>query len=143
MQDFENYRAKLEITIQNKVTEAINKLIDAITTKLESNKDEIIQSLKNDVSSFQSPADISLLKVNNRNTRTRCEICSKITIKIPERRQWRHSGIFIVNFEHVVVVTPCSSIYIVNFEHVMAAWVKMLLNYLFFIYSPNHLIFQW
>ena len=27
-----------------------------------------------------------LLKVNNRNTRTRCEICSKLTIKTPERR---------------------------------------------------------
>ena len=26
-------------------------------------------------------ADISLLKVNNRNTKTRCEICSKLTIK--------------------------------------------------------------
>ena len=34
-------------------------------------------------------AGIYLLKVNNRNTRTRCEICSKLTIKIPERRQWR------------------------------------------------------
>ena len=31
----------------------------------------------------------------------RCEICSKLTIKIPERRQWRRSGIFIVNFEHI------------------------------------------
>ena len=31
------------------------------------------------------PAGIYLLKVNNRNTRTRCEICSKLTIKIPER----------------------------------------------------------
>ena len=29
---------------------------------------------------------IYLLKVNNRNTRTRCEICSKLTIKTPERR---------------------------------------------------------
>ena len=28
-----------------------------------------------------------LLNVNNRNIRTRCEICSKLTIKIPERRQ--------------------------------------------------------
>ena len=27
-----------------------------------------------------------MLKVNNRNTRTRCEICSKLTIKTPERR---------------------------------------------------------
>ena len=35
------------------------------------------------------PAGIYLLKVNNRNTRIRCEICSKLTIKIPERRQWR------------------------------------------------------
>ena len=33
-----------------------------------------------------SPAGIYLLKVNNRNTRTRCVICSKLTIKIPERR---------------------------------------------------------
>ena len=42
-----------------------------------------------------------LLKVNNRNTRTRCEICSKLTIKIPERRQRRYSGIFTVNFEQI------------------------------------------
>ena len=32
------------------------------------------------------PAGIYLFKVNNRNTRTRCEICSKLTIKTPERR---------------------------------------------------------
>ena len=30
------------------------------------------------------PAGIYLLKVNNRNARTRCEICSKLTIKIPD-----------------------------------------------------------
>ena len=35
------------------------------------------------------PAGIYLLKVNDRNTRTRCEICSKLTIKTPERRHWR------------------------------------------------------
>ena len=34
------------------------------------------------------PAGIYLFKVNNRNTRTRCEICSKLTIKTPERRHW-------------------------------------------------------
>ena len=33
-----------------------------------------------------SPAGTYLLKVNNRNTRTRCEICLKLTIKTPERR---------------------------------------------------------
>ena len=41
-----------------------------------------------------------IFKVNNRNTRTRSEICSKLTIKITERHHWRRSGIFIVNFEH-------------------------------------------
>ena len=30
-----------------------------------------------------------------------CEICSKLTIKTPEQRQWRRSGVFIVNFEHI------------------------------------------
>ena len=33
-----------------------------------------------------NPAGIYLFKVNNRNTRTRCEICSKLIIKTPERR---------------------------------------------------------
>ena len=47
------------------------------------------------------PAGIYLLKVNNRNTRTRCEICSKLTINTPERRHWPRSGVFIVNFEHI------------------------------------------
>ena len=47
------------------------------------------------------PAGVYLLKANNRNTRTRCEICSKLTINAPERRHWRRSGVFIVNFEHI------------------------------------------
>ena len=51
--------------------------------------------------SYSVPAGIYLLKVNNRNTRTRCEICSKLTIKTSERRQWRRSGVFIVNFENI------------------------------------------
>ena len=38
-----------------------------------------------------TPADIYLLKVNNKNTRTRCEICSKLTIKTPERRLFRQT----------------------------------------------------
>ena len=47
------------------------------------------------------PAGNYMFKVNNRNIRTRCGICSKLTIKIPERRHWRRSGIFIVNFKHI------------------------------------------
>ena len=67
-------------------------------------------------------AGIYLLKVNNRNTRIRCEICSKLTIKIPERRQWDRSGIFIVHFEHISHLV--STVSIVNFEHVIAGWGK-------------------
>ena len=48
-----------------------------------------------------NPSGNYMFKFINRNTRTRCEICSKLTIKIPERRHWRRSGIFIVNFEHI------------------------------------------
>ena len=44
---------------------------------------------------------IYLLKVNNRNTGTRCEICSKLIIKTSERRLKRRSGVFIINFEHI------------------------------------------
>ena len=35
------------------------------------------------------------------NSITRCEICSKLTIKTPERRLCRRSGVFFVNFEHI------------------------------------------
>ena len=48
-----------------------------------------------------TPAGICLLKMNNRNTRARCEICSKLIIKTLERRHRRRSGVFIVNFEHI------------------------------------------
>ena len=33
------------------------------------------------------PVGIYLLKVNNRNTSKRCEICLKITVKAPEQHQ--------------------------------------------------------
>ena len=44
------------------------------------------------------PAGIYLFKVNNRNTKTRCKICSKLTIKIPERRHW-HLRLFFVRIK--------------------------------------------
>ena len=48
----------------------------------------------------ENRAGIYLFKVNNGNTRALCEIYSKLTIKTPERRQWR-SGVFIINFEQI------------------------------------------
>ena len=47
-----------------------------------------------------NPDDNYIFKFNNRNTRTRCEICSKLIIETPERHQQRRSGIFF-NFEHI------------------------------------------
>ena len=41
------------------------------------------------------PVNIYLFKVNYWKTRKTCEICSKLTIKTPERRQWRHSVFFL------------------------------------------------
>ena len=54
-------------------------------------------------------AGIYLFKVDNENTRTVCEICTKLTIKTPAWGHWHRSGVFIVNFEqisHIVVVFP-------------------------------------
>ena len=56
----------------------------------------------------QFAVGIYMFKVNNRNTRTRCEICSKLTIKTTERGTYS---------------TPCSSVSIVNFEQINADWV--------------------
>ena len=53
-QDFENYKAELQITTGNKITEAINKSNEAITVKLENNKDEIIQSVRTEISSLRN-----------------------------------------------------------------------------------------
>ena len=45
----------------------------------------------------KNPANINLFKFNNRNTRKRCEICSKLAIKTPELREWTY---FILNIFH-------------------------------------------
>ena len=42
-----------------------------------------------------------LFKVNNRNTRRRCEICPELTKKTPALRHGRRYGGFIVNLEHI------------------------------------------
>ena len=36
---------------------------------------------------IEAPPNIYLVKLNNRNIRKRCEICSKLTIKTSERHQ--------------------------------------------------------
>ena len=56
-QDFQNYKEELQITIGNKITEAISKLNQTITLKLENNKDQTNQSLKNEVPWLQNRVD--------------------------------------------------------------------------------------
>ena len=77
---------------------------DSFFTKFFALQEQINQELLNaKVEIIQAVilAGIYLLKVNNRNTRTRCEICSKLTIKTSERCKWHLSGIFTLNFEHI------------------------------------------
>ena len=45
------------------------------------------------------PVSFYLFKVNNRNSRKRCEICSKLTTKIPKRRHRHRSSVFIFNVQ--------------------------------------------
>ena len=64
-----------------------------------------------------------MFNANNRNTRARCEICSKLTIKTPGRVHWRRSGVFIVNFENIWHMKTFQNVSIVNFEQVNTGWV--------------------
>ena len=50
---------------------------------------------------FTNCSGFSHCKVNSENTRLMCEICSKLKIKSPERRQQYCSVVFIANFEQV------------------------------------------
>ena len=56
--------------------------------------------------------NIYLFKVSGRNTKKRCEICSELTIKTPERRHWRSSGdlLLILN-----IFALLSTVFIIDF----------------------------
>ena len=51
-------------------------------------------------------AGVYLFKVNNGNTLAMNKIWSKLTIESLEQRQWRHSCVFIVNFEEIQYIAP-------------------------------------
>ena len=48
-----------------------------------------------------APSRHLLFKSNNGNTRTMCEICSKLMIRTAEQLHWRHSGVFTVNLNRI------------------------------------------
>ena len=52
---------------------------------------------------------MEMFKGNYGNAWTMYEIRSKLTLKIPQRRQWRRFAVFIVNLEqilHIVLMFP-------------------------------------
>ena len=67
-----------------------------------SGSENLSNVIMNDILQTRTPpANIYMFKVTNRNTRERCKLCSKLTIKTPERRHRCRSGVSIVNFEHI------------------------------------------
>ena len=60
----------------------------------------LFRSCKNRIKVCATQAAFTYFKLTI-NPRTRCEICSKLTIKTSERRYWRLSGVSTVNFEHI------------------------------------------
>ena len=73
------------------------------------------------------PANIYLFKVNNRNIRRRCEICSKLTIKIPEWRHWTTSLWCFLCWLWIYFI-PFSSACIIDFEQVKIILVHGISN---------------
>ena len=82
------------------------------------------------------PANIYLFKVNNRNTRKSCEICSQLPIKTPERH-WRRSGLFIVNFDHTSHLFPVFLLLTLSKKMLLAVWVTIL----FWAAKYKHILF--
>ena len=83
----------------------------------------IIKTSKQCLKFGQNPAGIYLLKVNNINTRTRSEKCSKSTIKTLERHQWHHSVVFIVNkYEEISHPLLVFLLLTCIYNYVLAGW---------------------
>ena len=64
------------------------------------------------------PVGMYLFKVNYRDNRRRCEICSKVKIRSTERNHRGRSGIFIVNSN---LSYTFASVSVVEFEHALFA----------------------
>ena len=64
-----------------------------------------------------------MFKVNNRNTRTKCDICSKLIIKANNNKvnnnKFNNKLSLLLTLN---IFTPCCTVSIVNFEQVNANW---------------------
>ena len=77
---------KLHQNFKEVMSKGLNVSFSWLCTKANVISKEFTQNLKRLSQAVVAPAGNYMFKVNNRNTRTRCEICSKLTIKTPERR---------------------------------------------------------
>ena len=84
-----------------------------------------LQCLKNFTKSY--PANIYMFKVNNRNTKKKCGICSELTIKTPEQHHYVQNNITDIVLVSLLLnltsftfsaATPFSSVSIVDFKQV-------------------------
>ena len=73
-----------------------------------------------------NPANISLFKINNRSTRKRSDICSKLTIKIPDIEFVLVTLSLTLNY-----FRPSPNFPIVDFEQVNICWENYLTFYSF------------
>ena len=82
-----------------RATLALNGLIICECFKIRFKNSNLISHI------FSVKTVIYLLQFNNRNTRTRCKIYSKLTIKTPERRQAIHARYFyLFVFEEALIL---------------------------------------
>ena len=84
-------------------------------------KQNLIRNITKSNAEIYFPAGNYMSKVNNKNTRTRCGRCSKLTIKTPERRQWHRSGVFVINLEYI---SRLVLVFLFNFVRVNAGCVN-------------------
>ena len=67
---------------------------------IEVNTDENTKKEQDIQNENRNPTSNNMLKVNNRNTRAKCDICSKLTTKTPERRH--HGGVLLLVKLHAI-----------------------------------------
>ena len=91
LQNYYNFIPEIALT---RITLIGNVIV--ISSKIHKNHGKLEWALKSD----QVQVGIYFFKLNNGNTRTTCETCLKLIITTSER-QWRHSGVIIVNFEPI------------------------------------------
>ena len=89
------------------------------------------------------PASTPLFKVNNKNTRKRCEIRSRLTIKTLERHQWRRSEFFIFNFEHISHLLLVFSCWLWTVKCLLGCWKFYLMQTIIFSSYLSYKISQW